>query len=300
MDKTKGTVRIESPAKVNLYLEITGKRADGYHELKMINVAVDLFDTLTISPREDGRIVIRCDHPVVPRGADNLCHRAARSFSEAYPGSARGFDIDIKKRIPVAGGLAGGSSNAAAVLLALSKMRPDGIARRELSMLGAEISADVPFFLHHSPAWVFGKGEKVEKAPPLPDWGLLLICFDFGISASDAYREWDLTFSGKKVSLDSVEKGKPLSVKGPWRNDLEEVVKRLHPGICRAEDDLIRVGAQAAMMTGSGPTVFGVFADDKGAGSALRVLDREEGYRVIQARILRGPVLNMSGISSEG
>jgi 4-diphosphocytidyl-2-C-methyl-D-erythritol kinase len=251
MEASKTRIRVRSPAKLNLYLEITGRRPDGYHDLCMLNTGIDLADEIEVELSGD-RIEISCDREGVPLGKDNLCHRAAEVFFEAYPEARTGASIGIKKRIPVAGGLGGGSSNAAAALFALSRLTATPVSQEELIRLGARVGADVPFFLFRSPAWVSGKGEVLTDAPPLPDYVFLVAGFSFGVSTAWAYSSWDLTRQGKKDNLKGLGGREKLPIPATWRNDLEDMVISKYSEVEKAKKALLNTGAIGAMMTGSG------------------------------------------------
>lgn len=282
-------IRLRSPAKLNLYLEIKGRRPDGYHELVMLNTGIDLADTVLVKAGSGAGIQIECDDPQVPLDEGNLCHRAAMAFFQAFPGASAGLQIKIVKRIPVAGGLGGGSGNAAAVLFALARLTGAKVTLQELIGLGARVGADVPFFLFRSPAWVAGVGEIMEDADPLPAWTFLIVRQKIGVSTRWAFAQYDLTKTPDKLEYSGDHGTAPAKWK--LRNDLEPVVAARHPEVALAKDVLLEAGASGAMMSGSGPTVFAVFDNEASAEKARDVAVRSLGCVVILSRALQGPLL---------
>lgn len=290
MTTSPSRIKIVSPAKLNLYLEISGSRDDGYHELCMLNTAIDFGDEVEVEFSGEG-IQVEGDHPDLPRGRDNICTRAAEAFFLRFPQTRSGIKIRINKNIPMGGGLGGGSSNAAAVLFALSKMSGVEIANDDLIELSSGIGADVPFFLFRSPAWVSGKGEILEDAPPLPQWTFLLACLDFEVETAWAYSAWDLTSAGKGDNLESLGKRDTLPIPDKWRNDLELVVGARFPEVNKAKQALIDAGSLGAMMSGSGSSVFGVFPDDESASEAQKTISRSLDVKLELAHARSGPVI---------
>ncbi len=279
-----------SPGKLNLYLEIRGVRQDGFHELCLLNTATDLADEVEITLGGTD-IEINTDHPRVPRGGDNLCHLAARVFFEQVPRHEQGVSVYVKKRIPVAGGLGGGSSNAACVLHGLNVLTGSNLSRSELCSLGAGVGSDVPFFLFQSPALVSGRGEILEPAPSLPSWFYVIVCFDFGISSSRAYSYWDLTKNGKGDILNP-----PCQERVPYRpekftNDLEPAVSSRHPLIREVREELYGLGCKVSLMSGSGPTVFGIFDSEDAAREAAGHLLGRSNMEAVVCRPLVGAII---------
>jgi 4-diphosphocytidyl-2-C-methyl-D-erythritol kinase len=252
--------QIQSYAKINWTLDVLFKREDGFHELRTIYQTVSLHDTLTIT-ETDGPIEILCDDPRVPRNETNLAFKAAALLRETA-GFSKGARIEIEKRIPVAGGLGGGSSNAAATLLALVKLWEVEIDDRTLFRIAASLGSDVPFFLMGGTALGVGRGEEVYAIEQAACEHLLLVNPGFAVSTRDAYEKLSrLTrpespsnipftlLAAKGVS------GLPLVA----RNDLEESVLAAYPEIAEVKRRLLSLGARHAQMSGSGATVFGVF-----------------------------------------
>ncbi|RJR24390.1 MAG: 4-(cytidine 5'-diphospho)-2-C-methyl-D-erythritol kinase [Desulfobacteraceae bacterium] len=251
-------LRLRTPAKVNMGLKVTGIRPDGYHELVTVMVPVALYDRLMFKA-SDGEISMTADGYFVPLGMDNLVLRAAEAFFSST-GIARGVSIHLEKGIPVAAGLGGGSSDAAATLMALNRIfgNPlDGSALREIAL---KLGADVPFFLLGRPALAKGVGELLE---PIYDWPLLwyvIVVPPFQVSTAWVYQ--NLKFSLTSGNLDSnitAFNATPFEVAGFFTNDLEAVTAARFPVITRIKELLEDAGAEGALMSGSGPSVYGVF-----------------------------------------
>ena len=252
--------QIQSYAKINWTLDVLFKREDGFHELRTIYQTVSLHDTLTIT-ETDSPIEILCDDPRVPTDETNLAFKAAALLRETTCVS-KGARIEIDKRIPVAAGMAGGSSNAAATLLALVKLWEVKIDDRTLFRVAASLGSDVPFFLIGGTALGVGRGEEVYAIEQAECEHLLLVNPGFGVSTRDAYEKLSrLTRSESPSNIPFTllaakgVSGLPLVA----RNDLEESVLAAHPEIAEVKRRLLSLGARHAQMSGSGATVFGVF-----------------------------------------
>ena len=279
-----------SPAKLNLILKVLGRRPDGYHELLLLNTAIDLMDRVTVTVGGEG-VRVECDHPGVPTGPSNLAARAAEVFFAAFPDRRTGLRIGIEKKIPVAGGLGGGSSNAAAVLWCLPRLLGVEVSAERLRALGSEVGSDVPFFLFRSPAWAEGRGERLREAPGLPPYSFVVVRFPFGLGAGEIFGGWDLTSGGNRYTLGSLMEGEPPPPRD-WVNDLGPVVFARHGETLRVRDRLLSLGGLAALVSGSGPTVFGVFPDDASALRACNLVNRDLGFAAELRHAVPGPVMN--------
>jgi len=264
-------LHLESPAKVNLRLEILNKRKDGYHELRTVFQKISLHDTLHFSLKKEKGISIATDHPNLPVGKTNLVYQAAQSMLKAsdYQG---GVHIEIKKQIPLGAGLGGGSSNAATTLKALNQLLKRSLSKRKLMEMGLEIGADVPFFIWEGAAIGSGIGEKLKKVT-LPDLQYVLIYPNFEVSTRWAYQNFVLTNQRIHFNLHKFLKT-PEGISSILFNHLEEVVSRKYPQIEVMKNSLLSRGALGALMTGSGPTVFGLFQDDKSATGAYEKIKK--------------------------
>lgn len=277
------SLQLESSAKVNLRLEILKKREDGYHELRTILQKINLSDTLHFSLSKRRAISISTNHPHLPVGKKNLVYRAVRSILERsdYKG---GVHIKIEKRIPLGAGLGGGSSNAAASLMALNQLLNMNLPKKALMAMGLEIGADVPFFFLEGAAIAFGIGERLRRIE-LPSLWYVLIYPNFEVSTSWTYRNFILTKRQFHFSLHQFGKTPEMISRNLW-NDLEQVVSKKYPQIEEMKNILLSAGAEGALMTGSGPTVFGIFSEEGGAREGyqkVKSMVRGKGWMVLNA-----------------
>ncbi len=276
-------VRLKSPAKVNLSLEILKKRQDGYHEIRTVLQKISLYDILNFSLEKEKGIFIETDHPSLPIGRDNLVYKAAESILKRikYNGGVR---IRIEKRIPIGSGLGGGSSNAASTLKALNKIFKLDMSDKALMKIGSEIGADIPFFLFDGSAIGFGIGDKL-KGIEIPHLWYILIYPNFEVSTRWAYKNFLLTKNQFHLKLHTFLKN-IYNIPSILRNDLEGVVSKEYPEIEIMKRALLDVGALGSSMTGSGPTVFGIFESKRDVKKALEKLNidfKERGWTIIEA-----------------
>ncbi len=267
-----------APAKINLCLHVLGRRPDGYHELAMLMQRVSLFDRVTIDLETDSRTVVTCSGVELAVGEENIAARAARLLLDAA-GQTWAVTIDIDKQIPLAAGLGGGSSDAAAVLTGLDAMLGLNLSRPQLMALGRRLGADVPFFIFASSAWATGIGDLLEAGPPLPEVWYLLVNPGIAVSTSWVYGNLGLTSPGDVARLREFPRTTGDLVR-LLHNDLEQVTIGRFPLIAGIKRRLLELGAAGALMSGSGPTVFGVFDDESMARSALGVIQSESAWRV--------------------
>ena len=279
-------LRIKSHAKVNLRLEVLGRRDDGYHLLRMINCDLDLHDELELREHSSG-IFLECDHPELPADAANLAWKAAEALSKATQ-CMKGARIKLKKRIPVAAGLGGGSSNAAAVLRGLNDLWKLRLSGERLREIGLGIGADVPYFLYGGPALVEGIGEKLSPFSIGTGADIALVNPGYPVSTKAVYEAYDLTLTQRSLHTMFHRLISTLDdFSGVLRNDLEPVVSEKHPEINGMKAVLGRHGALGSLMSGSGPTVFGIFRD---ADAIDGVVDdcASRGWRAIKTRLVTG------------
>jgi 4-diphosphocytidyl-2-C-methyl-D-erythritol kinase len=272
-------VKILAPAKINLGLRIVGVRPDGYHELDSLFLPLDLADTLEVRSAPAAEIEVRLQvDGAAPKDDSNLAIRAARAFCEAT-GQALRVEIELAKQTPMAAGLGGGSSDAAAVLRALARQQADRLSAPQLSRLALGLGADVPFFLDPRPTRVRGIGERLEPAPDLPSLALVLANPGEGVPTAEAYRAYDALGSTPSPELPELPRVDPLrtEILGPLlRNDLEAAATRLCPAIARLRVALEQAGALAVGLSGSGATLYGVCRDPeaaRGVADRLRIPD---------------------------
>jgi 4-diphosphocytidyl-2-C-methyl-D-erythritol kinase len=270
------TLHLESPAKVNLRLEILKRREDGYHELRTLLQKISLHDTLHFSLKKEKGVSINTDHPKLPIGKDNLVYKAAQSMLKEsdYKG---GVCIEIEKRIPLGAGLGGGSSNAATTLKAMNQLLKSNLSKKELMEMGLEIGADVPFFFLEGAAIGLGIGEQLKKKE-LPILWYVLIYPNFEVSTLWAYQNFVLTNQQFHFNLHKFLRT-PEGISRILLNHLEEVVSEKYPQISIMKKILLSAGALGSLMTGSGPTVFGLFPEGKSAAGAYEKIRKLVGRK---------------------
>ena len=254
-------MEIKSFAKVNLYLEITGKRPDGYHELITVMCLIDLHDTLRLEfQTPDTRLT--CNHPAVPTDASNLGLKAAHAFFQAI-GRSDSLSVAIDKKIPVGAGLGGGSSNAAAVLTALNDYYQQPLGRDAIMALAGRIGADVPFFIYGRPALATGIGERLTAFDHLPEMTVVLIYPGKPVSTAEVYQRlnFGLTKSKKINTQITFRHIREKEIPALLYNDLEPPAFAINPEIAHAKTVLLGEGAAGALMSGSGSSVFGIYPD---------------------------------------
>ncbi|RLB61405.1 MAG: 4-(cytidine 5'-diphospho)-2-C-methyl-D-erythritol kinase [Deltaproteobacteria bacterium] len=267
-----------APAKVNLCLHVLGKRADGYHELAMLMQRIALFDRLDIELVAGSDIRVSCPGLELVGGEQNIVEKAARLFL-AHVGMSQGVSISMKKNIPTAAGLGGGSSDAAAVLEALDELLGTGLSRAELIELGGRLGADVPFFLYKQTAWATGTGGQFEAWPGLPPIWLVLVNPGIAVSTTWVFRNLGLTHPWSIAKIPRFPDGTSGLVR-LLHNDLEVVTCQRHPVITAIKERLVASGAIGALMSGSGPTVFGLFDEHSLAVQVAQSLSLETDWWV--------------------
>jgi 4-diphosphocytidyl-2-C-methyl-D-erythritol kinase len=273
-------VLAEAPAKVNLFLAVTGRRPDGYHDLVTLMCPVGLADRLTL--RFDVSWAwVRCDHPRVPSDESNLALRAARRFFDAVGRPAR-VGITIDKQIPVAAGLGGGSSDAAAVLTALNRRYGSPLQPRALVRIGRELGADVPFFLLGRPAIARGIGDQLTPFADLFPYSAVIVHPHQPVSTAEVYKNLNLALTKCQETIKWYPlNGRELDTARHLCNDLEGVTVSICPDVKEIKTRLLDRGARGVIMSGSGPCVVGLFKDRVQsliAGAALRPAGRWTVY----------------------
>lgn len=262
-----------APAKINIFLRVIRKRADGYHDIFSLMQKISLYDELIFSPRPQG-ISLHCPGVDLPANENNLVVRAAQAIF-SYCNHTGGMDITLIKKIPMTAGLGGGSSDAATTLMALNKICSLKLKKNELIKLGAKIGADVPFFIFGNTALASGIGDKLKHLHNLPELNLVLVKPPFELSTKMVYENLNLRLTMTKNSY-SIPRFLDLGdiVQG-LRNDLESVSLKVHPELADLKNMLLGHGALGALMSGSGPTVFGVFRSSKEAEKALEIIKKD-------------------------
>ena len=255
---------VQAPAKVNLTLQILAKRPDGYHELDSVMQKLDLFDTVHVQRLQEPGITLRCPDSDLPEDKSNLVYKAAALFlQEVGLDKAHGVSLILEKRIPVAAGLGGGSSDAGAVLYALNQLFDTPVPLKRLLGIAKELGADVPFFVFPEAAVrARGIGERMEAVPSLLHCSVLLVNPGFSVSTAWVFENFRLTRADKiSILFDSRENGVLNGEALNLFNDLETVTVDRYPEIALIKESMLEGGAAGALMSGSGPTIFGVFPD---------------------------------------
>lgn len=253
-------IRLFSPAKVNLFLELLGKREDGYWEVETVLQEVDLKDEIIIRETGGGKIRVKCSNSEVGPEKDNLAYKAARIVNEEYAEGRRGIQIEIKKNIPVGRGLGGGSSNAAVTLKGLNQLWELGLSQTELAGIGTRLGMDVPFFIYGGTCLGKGRGEVITPLPRLKNVPILLLWPDFSLPTAQVYSQISppLTYQTRSVTLltKALQAQDIESMQSSVFNRLEEVVQRIYPSVrfFWKQIDSLRLGRNT--MSGSGPTFF--------------------------------------------
>jgi 4-diphosphocytidyl-2-C-methyl-D-erythritol kinase len=285
-------ITMVAPAKINLCLRVLARRPDGYHELETLMQKVELADRIHLRLGVEG-IRLVCSGADLPCDEGNLVYRAARDFLRAV-GSEQGVDVDLEKRIPVAAGLGGGSSDAAAVLKGLNILLGTGFSEERLREFGKALGADVPFFVsEHPAAWATGIGDILQPAATLGDCWIVLANPGFAVSTKWVYENFALTTGGNPYKLGRVPRHSGCVSPGSgvcgghFCNDLEFVTLARHPEVGVMKEELLACGATAAMMSGSGPTVFGIFHDAKQAVASQNTMLSRHGGQVFLTRPLQ-------------
>ncbi|GIP24841.1 MULTISPECIES: 4-(cytidine 5'-diphospho)-2-C-methyl-D-erythritol kinase [Paenibacillus] len=255
----------KAPAKINLMLDVLHKRPDGYHEVEMVMTMVDLADRLEMKELPRDTIIISSQVGYIPLDEKNLAFQAARLIKERYQVS-KGVYIHLDKKIPVAAGLAGGSSDAAATLRGLNRLWNLGIPLEELQELGAELGSDVPFCVKGGTALATGRGEILTPLPNPPQCWVILAKLPINVSTAEVYGRFR---SDKVVRHPSaqrmqtaIERGSFSAVCSELGNVLEDVTLQMHPEVAQLRDTMLRLGTDGVLMSGSGPTVFGLVSKE--------------------------------------
>jgi 4-diphosphocytidyl-2-C-methyl-D-erythritol kinase len=280
---------LKAPAKINLFLKVLRRRADGYHEIVSLMQKVELFDILHLS-REGETIALSCPGAGLPENQENIVYRAAQAFFAAT-GIMPGIKILLEKNIPVAAGLGGGSSDAAAVIKGLNLLFGAGLNQVGLEQIARPLGADVPFFVRdYCAAIATGIGDRLQKVEPLEGFWLLLVNPGFCLATKWVYENFPLTSDSNPYILARVRKmqGNPLEATlGLFEelgNDLEVVSRKHFSEIGDIKNELKKGGAVVSLMSGSGPTVFGLFPSEKDAQRSFLQLGKKYGEKVFLVR----------------
>ena len=270
--------KLFTPAKLNIRLKVTGRRPDGYHELVSIMVPVSLFDHLELERTRRGRIRLTCQGLSVPDNEENLVYRVARAFF-SRTGLEPGLSVRLTKNIPVAAGLGGGSSDAACTLKALNDMWSDPLTSEELAALSVSLGADIPFFLKNRPCVVRGIGEILEPIEKWPGFWYVIVTPPVKVSTAWVYANLKLKLTtGEYDYIIAQLASESFDIAEILENDLETVTASNFPVINTIKKSLMDGGAKGALMSGSGPSVFGIFeSKDQALSAKRRLISRDLG-----------------------
>ncbi|MCY8491472.1 4-(cytidine 5'-diphospho)-2-C-methyl-D-erythritol kinase [Bacillus atrophaeus] len=250
----------KAPAKINLSLDVTKKRSDGYHEVEMIMTTIDLADRIELTEIAEDEVRVASHNRFVPDDQRNLAYQAAKLIKDRYK-VKKGVSIMITKVIPVAAGLAGGSSDAAATLRGLNRLWKLNLSVEELAELGAEIGSDVSFCVYGGTALATGRGERIRHISAPPHCWVILAKPTVGVSTAEVYRQLKLDkveHPDVNGMIEAIEEKSFQKVCGQLGNVLESVTLDMHPEVAMIKNQMKRFGADAVLMSGSGPTVFGL------------------------------------------
>lgn len=267
----KNTIIKKAYAKVNLGLDVIRRREDGYHEVRMIMQTVDLYDILAFTRREEPGIVVMTDREELPGDESNLVYKAARLLMETYS-IGEGIKIELQKRIPMAAGMAGGSTDAAAVFHGMNEMFELGMSEDEMCTLGVKIGADVPYCIKGGTALAEGIGEILKRLPDTPGCMVLIAKPNIDVSTKFVYENLHAEKLDCHPDIDgmraAIEAGDLRGVARRMGNVLETVTVKAYPVIGEIKEAMMKKGAWNALMSGSGPTVFGIFGEEEEARAA--------------------------------
>ncbi|MFR3884928.1 MAG: 4-(cytidine 5'-diphospho)-2-C-methyl-D-erythritol kinase [Lachnospiraceae bacterium] len=293
-------MRLQAFAKINLGLDVLGKREDGYHEVRMIMQTIRMYDQLDMRKSVEPGIHLTTNKKYIPVDENNLVWRAAKLMMDTC-GIMEGVSIHLHKVIPVAAGMAGGSSDAAATLVGMNRLFHCGLSKEKLMELGVQIGADVPYCVLRGTALAEGIGEKLTVLPPMPDCWILIGKPGISVSTKYVYTTLDLNTNTVHPDIDGMKKaledGNLYGITEQMGNVLQDVTIPAYLEVERIKEQMKTLGAVNAMMSGSGPTVFGIFDNEEKAQEACQKL-RESGS--CQQVFLTVPFNNYGGKTIDG
>ncbi len=275
-------ISMKAYAKVNLGLDVLGTLENGYHEVKMVMQNIDIYDKVNLFSNKSGKITVKTNLSFLPTGPDNLVYKAASLLKEEF-GIKAGIDIDLYKFIPVAAGMAGGSSDAAAVLRGMNKMYKLGLSMEELMLRGAKLGADIPYCIMGGTALAEGIGEKLTRLKNCPDCYIVIGKPSISVSTKYVYDNLILDENTVHPDIDGIitgiNNGDIYAVADRLSNVLESVTEKAYPVIKDIKDIMKEQGALNAIMSGSGPTVFGIFDNQEAAARCNAYLRKSRKTR---------------------
>lgn len=288
------SIKLLSPAKVNLTLEILGLRPDGYHEIRSIIQPVSLFDEVSIDLEDGSGIELESSGISVPQGKDNLAWRATELFLKESALEHK-VKVHIRKNIPLGAGLGGGSGNAAAVLIGLNRLTK-ALSEEKLFKIAPTIGADVAFFIRSQTAVMEGVGDRISVIRDFPDFHYVILCPNIHTSTELVYKKWDeLNFDNQNIKENSetdydeiIKQFSDMKIAPPLHNDLEEAAINLHPEIRSFKEILVSLGLESVLMSGSGSSVFALFRSEDEAIEIYDYLKTSPTFKVFLASTVKG------------
>ncbi|MDD2421618.1 MAG: 4-(cytidine 5'-diphospho)-2-C-methyl-D-erythritol kinase [Heliobacteriaceae bacterium] len=307
-------VRVKAPAKINLSIDVLGRRPDGYHQVAMVMQTIDLFDQVTVSPGGPDRPVVLCGGcPEALPDAANLVYKTAVLVREKA-GLTTGVAINLEKRIPVAAGLAGGSSDAAATMKAMNQLFSLGWSPEKMAAFLARLGSDIPFLVWGGTALATGRGELIHRLPPAPEFWVVLIKPPFGVATPRVYQALGAnplpdpppwpgemtpetvpagTFTAKVIA--ALRQGSYPALLTALGNDLEPVTLKWHPELTGLKQRLVNLGCDRALMAGSGPTLIGLVAAEDRARDIAAQMAAETGHLAYRVMVARSSINSAKG-----
>ena len=276
--RTMNDISVKALAKINLGLDVLRRREDGYHEVCMVMQTIHLYDRLDIVKNQSGQITMETNLAFLPTNENNLVYKAAKLLCDEF-GIKDGIHVNLQKRIPVAAGMAGGSTDAAAVLYGVNKIFDLGLTTKQLMERGVKIGADVPYCIMRGTALAEGIGEKLTQLPPMVKCPILIAKPAINVSTKFVYENLKLdtvTHPDMKQLVEDIKEKDLHNIAAHMGNVLESVTIPAYPIIADIKEHMMNHGAVGAMMSGSGPTVFGLFEDEKTAETAYEAIRKTE------------------------
>lgn len=273
------SLRLLAPAKINLSLDVLGRRDDGYHTVEMVMQTIGLCDSINLETRSDGQIQVHCVHPFVPAGEENLAYKTANLLRSLSGNPSLGATITIVKNIPVAAGLGGGSADAAAVLKGLNLLWNLNLSNHQLAQAGLKLGADIPFCLMGGTALAGGIGEELTRLPPAPKLWVVLLKPNAGVSTAEVYKKYDNAAVQRRPDTSrlvaALAAGSLEGIATAMANVLESVTFPRLPVLRHLKQKAMEFGALAALMSGSGPTIFALAPDYRRADAIYNGLKHQ-------------------------
>lgn len=278
------SIILKGRAKINLTLDVVGKRENGYHDLEMIMQSINLYDTIYIRKTKVLGVRLKSNYSWLPTNEKNIAYKAAELFFEET-GIVGGVAIEITKHIPVAAGLAGGSTDAAATLVGLNRLYETHLSKEELMKMGLKLGADVPFCIARGTMLAEGIGEELTTLTPMPTTHVVLVKPPFSASTAVVYGNLDIhnikRHPDTKLVMEALCEGNVKKVARNMANVLEEVTISMYPEIAKIKEEFMKCGAMGTMMSGSGSTVFGLFETEEAARRASKYFKMKHDMREV-------------------